>query len=385
MADKKLNPEERERRVVVRAGLFLFIGAVIAFGVVFLLGKERNLFDTKVSYKGAFENVDGLALDAPVRLGGLQAGRVSAISFAPDLGDKRIIVTMEIAAKFKERVRHDSVARIASRGVLGDKAIDISLGSPESPALGSGEEIETGSSGDLSSFLKASGEIIDNVTVISRDLRGAVANYSDPELKKDVAGLFKSARNIAGEIETGKGALHAVVYDKATAEELKQLIGAASSAAMRLDNAAGTVDKLLADVKTGDGTLHALIYDKKIAGAFSELGTAAGEVASLINDAKKSPNSAVHQLVYGDSRELFADLSTAVKGIKDMVDKVQRGEGTLGGVINDPTVYEDLKEILGNVKRNALLRALVRFSISNNGEREAIVEESGKPKPEAKK
>lgn len=382
MTKEKLNPEERERRVVVRAGIFVFFGLVVGFVIVFLLGKERNLFDAKISYKGAFENVDGLALDAPVRLGGLQAGRVSAISFAPDLGDKRVIVTMELASKFKERVRKDSVARVTSRGVLGDKAIDISLGSPEAPVLKEGEELETGSSGDLSSFLKASGEIIDNVTVISRDLRGMAANYSDPELKKDVAGLFKSARSIAGEIETGKGALHAIVYDKSTATDLKALLAAASSAAVRLDNAAGTVDRLLTDIKTGDGTLHALIYDKKMGQAVAELGTAASEVASLISDAKKSPNSAVHQLVYGDSRQLFADLSVAVADIKGMVDKVKRGEGTLGGIIQDPTVYEDLKDILGNVKRNKLLRELVRFSISN-GERPAI-EQVGKPAPGAR-
>lgn len=383
MADKKLNPEDKEKRLIVRAGLFVFLGLAIAFLVVFLLGKERNLFDTKITYKGAFENVDGLALDAPVRLGGLQAGRVSAITFAPELDDKRVIVSMEVVAKYKDRVRKDSVARVASRGLLGDKAIDITLGSPEAEVLKPGDEITTGSSGDLSAFLNAAGEIIDNVTVISRDLRGAVANYSDPELKNDVAGLFKSARSIAQEIETGKGALHAVVYDKSTSDGLKQLIASASSAAVRLDNAAGTVDRLLTDIKTGDGTLHALIYDKKVGNAVSELGAAASEVASLINDAKKSPNSAVHQLVYGDSRELFADLSSAVKDIKDMVDKVKRGEGSLGGVINDPTVYEDLKEILGNVKRNRLLRELVRFSISN-GEKEAI-DKTGKPVPEAKK
>lgn len=374
----KVNPEERERRVVVRAGLFVAIGAVLAFLVVFLLGRERNLFDTKIAYKGAFENVDGLALDAPVRLGGLQAGRVSAISFAPDLGDKRIIVTMEVAAKYKERVRKDSVARVTSRGVLGDKAIDISLGSPEAPVLKPGEEMETGSSGDLSAFLKASGEIIDNVTVISRDLRGAVANYSDPKMKDDVAGAFKSIRSIAQEIETGKGALHAIVYDKSSAEDLKVLLGAASGAARRLESAAGTVDTLLTDIKTGEGTLHALVYDKKLGGALAELGNAASEVSGLISDAKKSPNSAVHQLVYGDSRALFSDLGKAVGDVKDMVEKVKRGEGTLGGVINDPTVYEDLKEILGNIKRNRLLRELVRFSISN-GERETL-EKTGKPK-----
>jgi len=57
--------------------------------------------------------------------------------------------------------------------------------------------------------------------------------------------------------------------------------------------------------------------------------------------------------------------------IKAITGKIKAGEGTLGAVVNDPSVYEDLKEILGNIKRNAVLRSLVRMSISNSDEIEA--------------
>jgi phospholipid/cholesterol/gamma-HCH transport system substrate-binding protein len=100
-------------------------------------------------------------------------------------------------------------------------------------------------------------------------------------------------------------------------------------------------------------------------------------VASLVNDAKKSQNSAINQLVYGDNKNLFRDLSSSVEDLGSILKKVKSGEGSLGGIIYDPTVYEDLKEILGNVKRNKVLRELVRISISNN-ERGAI-EATGKP------
>jgi len=47
----------------------------------------------------------------------------------------------------------------------------------------------------------------------------------------------------------------------------------------------------------------------------------------------------------------------------------------VGALINDPTIYEDLRTVLGNVKRNYILRELVRYSISHRGE----LEEVGKP------
>src|SRR3954471_5140847 len=187
------NPAERDKRIIIRAGLFVALGLALAGVVIFLISKERNLFDKQVAYIGAFDNVDGLVLDAPVRLGGLQVGQVTKISFAPDLGDKRIIVTMEVASKFKDRIRKDSVARVTGRGVLGDKAVDISLGSPEAEPVPSGGELETGTSGDISSLLKATGEIIDNAVGITRDLKSGVAAYTSPDIRNDVAALMKGA------------------------------------------------------------------------------------------------------------------------------------------------------------------------------------------------
>jgi phospholipid/cholesterol/gamma-HCH transport system substrate-binding protein len=361
-------PAVRERRFAVRAGLFVAGGLLLASVIIILIGKERRVFERQNTYRGAFEDVDGLALDSPVRLGGLDVGHVSSITFSPDLGDKRIVVQMEISQKFSERIRADSVARVTSRGVLGDKAIDISLGTPSAALLHTGAEIQTGSSGDISSLLKASGEIIDNSVAITRDLRTAVAAYTNPEIREDVAGVVKDARKILDEVEHGHGVLHALVYDKKTTEDFQALMAGMSRSASRLDGAITQAEQILHDVKDGNGTAHALIYDAKGTQALDELGSAASELAQVIHDAKSSPNGAVHQLVYGDAKGIFADLGQAASDLKTITTKVKSGEGSLGAIINDPTVYEDLRQILGNVKRNTVLRALVRYSIENGEE-----------------
>ncbi|MGV3621443.1 MAG: MlaD family protein [Archangium sp.] len=382
MSTANPTPAEKEKRVIIRAGLFIALGLALAGIVVFVIGKERRLFEDQNVYTGAFENVDGLALDSPVRLGGLNVGKVSKISFAPDLGDKRIIVQMEISNRFQERIREDSIARIAGRGVLGDKAIDISLGSPDKPVVANKGELKTGLSGDISSLLKATGEVVDNVVSITRDLRTGVQNYTNDEITNDISQFIKSARNIATEIETGKGAAHTLIYDKRTSDDLKLIISRASEVALRLDGAVTKVDQLLGDIKNGEGSLHALIYDKKVANAVTDLGEAADELAKIIHDAKNSKDGAVYQLVYGDAKTLMADLSQSAADVKAITTKIKAGEGTLGAVINDPTVYEDLKEVLGNIKRNRVLRELVRLSISNGDK----IDDAGKQKsPEPKK
>jgi phospholipid/cholesterol/gamma-HCH transport system substrate-binding protein len=319
--------------------------------------------------------------EPPVRLGGLQVGRVTKISFAPDLGDKRIMVTMEVATQFRDRIRRDSVARVTGRGVLGDKAVDISLGSPEAESIPNGGEIATGTSGDISSLLKATGEIIDNAVGITRDLKSGVAAYTAPEVRNDVAVMMRSARSIIEEIEGGKGLAHQLIYDKKTADDVRTLLASASASAAKLDSAIGQAEGILKDIRTGDGTAHALIYDQKVAKAINNLGTAADEVAQIIHDAKSSKDGAVYQLIYGDAKTMLGDLSVAARDIRELTTKIKAGEGSLGGVINDPTVYEDLKEVLGNVKRNRILRELVRLSISTGENLDKMGKTEAPPPP----
>jgi phospholipid/cholesterol/gamma-HCH transport system substrate-binding protein len=53
--------------------------------------------------------------------------------------------------------------------------------------------------------------------------------------------------------------------------------------------------------------------------------------------------------------------------LKKVGDDVAAGKGTVGALLEDPTIYQDLKVILGGVKRNTLLKALVRFTIQRDG------------------
>ncbi|MDY7230195.1 MlaD family protein [Hyalangium rubrum] len=363
---------ERERSLAWRAGLFVAGGLVLAAVVVFFIGQQTRLFEKQVTYRAFFPNVEGLTEESPVWIGGLEVGRVVGIAFADNGADHRIEVQIELSEKYANRVREDSIARLSSLGVLGEKAVDITLGDPKLPAMPSGGVLRSGSGGDLNTLMQAAGEIMDDSKAISRSLRVAVEAYSDPQIAADVAGTVRSLRALLEEVEKGDGVLHALVYDKEAGRQVREVMASTAQAAQRIDSAVGHVEALLEEVRKGDGTAHALIYGQEGAKALSELGAAAGQLAGLIEDAKQSPNGAVHQLVYGDARGMFADLGSAAADIKKITSTVASGEGTVGGLISDPTVYEDLRQVLGNVKRNRVLRALVRFSVNNREELDQV-------------
>lgn len=358
----------RERRMAWRAGLFVTGGLVLAGIVVFFIGQETQLFEKHVTYRTYVPNVQGLTDQSPVWLGGLEVGQVESITFPEDAPDKGIEVRFRVAQKYADRVREDSVVRLSSLGVLGEKAVDLTLGSPKAQHVADEGVLRSDTSGDLNTLLTAAGQVLNDSRAISGALRTAVETYADPKLAEDVSASLHSLRTLLEEVEKGDGVLHALIYDKEAGKQVRGLLANASQAAERVDGAVGHVEALLEEVRKGDGTAHALIYGKEGAQALAELGSAAGQLAGLIADAKASPNGAVHQLVYGDARGMFADLGSVAADLKKITSTVANGEGTVGGLISDPTIYEDLRQVLGNVKRNRLLRSLVRFSVNNREE-----------------
>src|SRR5947209_7007434 len=114
-------PAAREHRAALHAAAFLLSALGAAIAVVLLLGSAHRTLESHRSFVVHFPEVDGLKVDAPVRLGGLTVGRVTELSFSDRLDDTRIRVKVQLARQYASRIRSDSVARVGSRGLLGDK------------------------------------------------------------------------------------------------------------------------------------------------------------------------------------------------------------------------------------------------------------------------
>ena len=75
----------------------------------------------------------------------------------------------------------------------------------------------------------------------------------------------------------------------------------------------------------------------------------------------------MHNIIYEqDNGRFIENLNTVSSDLQKIVSRVKDGEGTIGRLLVDPTVYEDLMLILSEVKRNKLLKTLIRFGISLN-------------------
>ena len=129
----------------------------------------------------------------------------------------------------------------------------------------------------------------------------------------------------------------------------------------------GDVRRVVARVEHGPGFAHDLIYSQSPKGV-TEFSAAAGELALTLKGVRES-NSLANDLLYGgkgDTAQMISNLNTITGDVAAIVSDVRKGKGTVGGLLVDPSIYDDLKVVLGNVQRNDVLRALVRYSIKQD-------------------
>ena len=80
-------------------------------------------------------------------------------------------------------------------------------------------------------------------------------------------------------------------------------------------------------------------------------------------------NGLAHSLLSGGdqaNKQLADDVGAMSTDLRQIIADLRAGKGTLGALLVDPSVYEDIKGVLGNVQRNDALRALVRYSIKQD-------------------
>jgi phospholipid/cholesterol/gamma-HCH transport system substrate-binding protein len=342
----------------IKVGLFVILGLALTMAAVFLIGDTRGLWQSKVGYRTAFQDVAGLKPGAPARMGGVDIGQVTGVDHSSNPGDSRVFVSLSVSKKEAPRIRTDSIARVVNKGLLGDKMIEITVGSPGAPEQ---DRLLLIPSEEPSDVFAAANKVAAVTQQAIERLAPLAQALGDPQLVADIKGSLADLHTLLDATVHGDGTVHRLFFDHRVADEVSQVL-------VRLDGASGRLDGVLADtqeitthVRQGPGLAHALVYDGEIS------QNAAGTLAELHEDLRaiREGNGFAHALLYGDtsSQHVMGNLNAMSDDLRSIVGDVRRGKGTLGALLVDPTIYEDLKSAIGNVERNEVLRALVRYSI----------------------
>jgi phospholipid/cholesterol/gamma-HCH transport system substrate-binding protein len=145
---------------MARLGLFLVVSLAILLAGVFIIGSQRRLFTRSYRLQARFPSVSGLLTGAEVRIGGVRQGTVDAIQL-PSSPAGQVVVTLSLDRATASLVKTDSLAAIETEGLLGNKYLAVSFGSPGAPRVKDGDLIASEPPLDVSGLLKKSQEIMD--------------------------------------------------------------------------------------------------------------------------------------------------------------------------------------------------------------------------------
>jgi phospholipid/cholesterol/gamma-HCH transport system substrate-binding protein len=353
----------------VKVGVFVLAGMCVLGAVIFLIGEERRAFASKGEYQTVFNDVQGLRRGSPVRMGGVDIGSVSEVSYGNEANDRKIYVRMAIVDREARRIRADSVASIEAKGLLGDKMIAITVGTPGKPELPDGASIPSREGGDLSEVMGKVGNITASVEKIVNNLEQTTGSFASDEFQSDIKNGVGALSRILVSVERGDGYVGRLFKDPQEAERLSNAVRNLEHASANFDQASRTVNQILAQVQSGPGLAHEVLYGSESSKAIAQFGGAADELTATLRGIREGDGLAKSVLYGGDpqTKEIVANLSAASEDFKAIASGLRAGKGTLGALLVDPSVYEDLKLVLGNVERNKALRALVRYSIRRDG------------------
>jgi len=356
-----------------KVGAFVLAGLTAMGAVIFLIGDERQIFSHKAPYSSEFEDVQGLRRGSPVRMGGVDIGTVVAVDYASAANDKNIHVRMSISVDDARRIRKDSVATIEGKGLLGDKMIVVTVGSVGQAQLPEGSAIPSKAAEDMSKLIGRISNISGQVEKVVTNLERATNSLSDEKFQGDVRNSLASLARILDSVDRGDGYVGKLLHDPAEAQRLSGLMSNLQQTSGELTRATQSVNQILTRVNTGPGFVHEVVYGEDGAKTIAKVGVVADELGTTLKGIREG-NGLARSLIYGDdsSQAMMANLNQASADFRQVVSDMRAGKGTLGALLVDPSVYEDLKLMLGNVERNRTLRALVRYSIKRDEKSPAL-------------
>ena len=329
-----------QRSIEIRVGALIIVavGLLAAFAVLM----TGWTFQPTITVFVSFQNPGGLTAGAPVRISGVKVGRVTEIEFLGAL-DRRpgpteglIRASAKIEKRYAGSIHEDARWYVTVQGVLGEQFLAVDPGSPDRPSIQDGALVRGVSPPQLDLLLSESYELLhrtyrgltDNETKIAETFDalhrtlGATGSLVDHNQEK-IDHIVTNAEILStNAVETLKAARERYVDGPQVTRIMNNVERSAEVAGRDLAPMIADGREVLGDAKK---ITHALAGEQQLA--------ALGSITRDVGDAARSAKGAA------------TDAEALIK-------RVKQGQGTAGALIRDEALYDDLSELVRDLKHN---------------------------------
>ncbi len=330
-----------QRSIEVKVGVFILtaIGLLAAF--ILVMGGIN--FQPTYTLNVDFDNPGGVQTGAPVKIAGVKVGKVESIEFRGGRIDEKtgrrdplVRVKISVEKRYKGSIYENSLFYVTTQGVLGEQFLAIEPGSSDRPVLPEGAVVRGLDPPRLDMLLAESYELLHSTVAAVRDHRAEIGDAFD-SLRATLHG-------------TG-------TFFNQNSDKLDHIVANAEKASADADDLIkGTNDKFLKNPK----------LDRIVDNVDAVSQNVAANTPGLIDDAKVTLKNARKVSDTLGSDEQQAKIKHAVDGTIALVDKantaaddaqamithVRQGRGTVGALLMDEQLFDDLQEMVRDLKHN---------------------------------
>lgn len=292
-----------------KVGILVLLALIAAAYLVVKIEDIRG-FDENATYTVyvLFDNAAGLAVDDPVLVAGIQVGRVVGVSLTED-GRARVAIRLN-----RDIVLHDdATAVVGSTGMLGDRILDLKTGSPDAPVVPDGGAIVGGEPVSIDQMVTVMSSIARNLERTSESV-SRVLGTEEGEA---------SLRQILDNMESLTGRLDTLISENRGS----------------VDRSLATLDETLINMNELTLTLR-----DNLPQLVDDMRVLSGDISGVLDSNEGSVGRATENLEAMSER-----LDRSAADLEELIAKMNRGEGTVSRLVNEPETVDRLNEALDAV------------------------------------
>lgn len=333
-----------------RVGFFVLSGVAILVAFLLILG-DFSFKSTKNHYVD-FGFSGGLQIGAPVKISGIKIGRVEAMSLigantSPraakvtgslgQIAPPMVRVTLAINEEAVNLFTTNAKLAVGTEGLIGEPYLELMPGSPSDAVVPPGTPIRGVDAVKFHvMFVQAA--------AVLQAIGGFVGVEDDlglDEVGKAAASLLTTLNHLIGDrkdiLSKGLGDLASSAGDlRAILQEVKGFV-----------TTGAPLDTALAD-----GQASLTMVRKELPALLKMAKASLSSVQGLSDKANSAISEQLVQEIVNSLRETTKQVEQLTKDVQSMVTTMKRGQGTIGGLVQDPQIYDDTKELMRDIKRN---------------------------------
>ena len=285
----------------IKLGSFIIIGMLLFIAVIYYLGSKQNLFGSSFKVTAVFGNVSGLQEGNNIRYAGINVGTVENIEI---VSDSTVQVTMLIEEKAGKFIKSDATVTIESAGLMGNKIVTISAGSPGAKFIQDNDQLASEEPINIDEVLKT----VQTTGQYARQFTNNLVEISE---------LIKEGEGLAGTL----------IADSSMGKRVEQIVARFENTSIQTMEISRDINQVTGQLAQGKGTLGSLIQDD-----------------SMI----------IYMRHTMDSLAMASANAVAItRELSKFTNKLNNEKGAVGRILTDTAMASSLEKTITNVNQAA--------------------------------